>query len=225
VIDRRGPDRPAPARTTEETELMSNDKMRATGYEPVDPWAVLAAHGEAVPPEPDPAVDRTYYRSPGEPPWANQVHQDLAVQHGWPTPGEKRRGLPAWAWVSIVLGSLFLICGSSAAVALWDESGPAPAVSTVPAASPVAVTGTCQKRIVGEYGLVATVRATNSSRTAQTGMVWVQWSITGETPQRFTKPVTIEPGAAVDFPVNHDVPAERWFRTGTCTYGWETVPR
>jgi hypothetical protein len=26
--------------------------------------------------------------SPGAPPWDSQVHQDLAVQHGWPTPGE-----------------------------------------------------------------------------------------------------------------------------------------
>jgi hypothetical protein len=176
---------------------MSNDKMDATGYTPAsDPWAALADHGE---PQPDPAVDRLAYRKPGRP------------------PGEKHR-LPAWAWVSIVLGTVFLICGSSALVALLDETGPVPAVSTSPAA--VGVTGTCEKKLVGDYGLVATVRATNATDRPQTGVVWVRWPVTGEAAQEFTKRVTLAPGEGVDFPVSQEVPAERWYRAGACTFGW-----
>jgi hypothetical protein len=181
---------------------MSDDKRDATFHPGVAPvtWSdQVAAYGA---PEPDPAVDRTHYRSPGAPPWA------------------RRRGLPAWAWVSIVLGGLFLICGSSAAVALFDQTGPTPAVSSVPSSSPVAVNGTCEKRIVGEYGLVATVTAVNGSEKPQTGVVWVRWEITGEEPQEFVKRVTLAAGAAVVFPVNQEVKAERWFRTGSCSYGW-----
>jgi hypothetical protein len=194
----------------------TNDKRDATfhpgqapvyGHTPLD-W--MAGHGAVVPPEPDPAVDREHYASPGEPP------------PSWPRYDRPtgRRGLPAWAWVSIVLGGLFLICGSSAAVALWDESGPTPAVSTVPPTSPVSVTGTCEKRIVGEYGLVATVRATNATDKPQTGAVWVRWPITGEAAQEFPKLVTLAPGESVEHVVNEDVKAERWLRMGACSYGW-----
>lgn len=192
----------------------ANDKDEATfhpGRAPVS-WDQVAAWGEPPPPDPDPAVDRMHYRSPGVPPWGS-LHQDIGHE-------PRRRGLPAWAWVSIVLGGLFLICGSSAAVALWDESGPTPAVSTVPSTSPVAVTGTCEKRIVGEYGLVATVRATNSTDKPQTGAVWVRWPVTGEAAQEFPKLVTLAPGESVEHVVNEDVKAERWFRMGACSYGW-----
>lgn len=186
---------------------MSDNKRDATfhpGQAPVTWSDQVAAYGA---PEPDPAVDRTHYRSPGAPPWA------------------RRRGLPAWAWVSIVLGGLFLICGSSAAVALLDESGPTPAVSTVPSTSPVSVTGTCEKRIVGEYGLVATVRATNATDKPQTGAVWVRWPITGEAAQDFPKLVTLAPGESVEHVVNQEVKAERWLRMGTCSYGWTPTGR
>lgn len=160
------------------------------------PFDTFAEHGE---PQPDPAVDRMAYRKPGRPPW------------------EKPR-LPPWAWVSIILGTVFLICGSSALVALLDETGPVPAVSTSP--SPVSVTGTCEKKLVGDYGLVATVRATNATGRPQTGLVWVRWPVTGEAAQEFTKRVTLAPGEGVDFPVNQEVTAERWYRAGACTFGW-----
>lgn len=201
---------------------MSDNKRDATfhpGQAPVSWPDHLAAWGEPPPPDPDPAVDRDAWVSPGEPPWASQVHQDLAVQHGWPTPGEKRRGLPAWAWVSIVLGGLFILCSGAVALGLTGESGPVPAV-TIPAGPDVTTTGTCEKKVIGEYGLVATVTATNTTDKPQTGSVWVQWPVTGEAALKFSKPVTLEPGQAVEFPVNQAVPAERWFRVGACSYGW-----
>jgi hypothetical protein len=215
----------------EEMEInVSDDKREATfhpgqapvyGHTPMD-W--LANYGRPVPPDPDPAVDREHYQSPGPPPWDSRVHQDLAVQHGWPTPGEKRRGLPAWAWVSIVLGGLFILCSGAVALGLVGESGPVPAVHTPaePGARTGAVTttGTCEKRVIGQYGLVATVTATNTGKADVTGTVWVRWPVTGEAAQEFTKRVTLKPGQAVEFPVNQDIPAERWFRTGACSFGW-----
>lgn len=201
---------------------MSDDKMDATfhpGRAPVSWPEQVAAWGEPPPPDPDPAVDRTHYRSPGPPPWDSRVHQDLAVQHGWPTPGEKRRGLPAWAWVSIVLGGIFLLCSGAVALGLTSQSGPVPGV-TIPAGPAVTTTGMCEKKVIGDYGLVATVTATNTTDTAQTGAVWVQWPVTGEAALKFTKTVTLKPGEAVEFPVNQAVPAERWFRVGACSYGW-----
>lgn len=200
-----------------------SDNLFRTGRAPVyghTPMDWLANYGAPPTPEPDPAVDREHYASPGPPPWDSQVHQDLAVQHGWKAPGEKRRGLPAWAWVSIVLGGLLIVCGAATAVSFVGESGPVPAVSTVPSTSPVAVSGTCQKRIVGQYGLVATVRATNATDEPQKGVLWVRWEVTGETAQEFAKATTIAPGRAVELPVNQEVPAERWFRIGSCSYGW-----
>lgn len=178
---------------------MSNDKLDATfhpGTAPVTWSDHVGNHGAA---QPDPAVDRTAYRKPGRPPW-------------------ERRRFPAWAWVSLILGGLLIVCGSSAAVALFDQSGPVPAVSTSPAA--VAVTGMCEKKLVGDYGLVATVRATNSTGQPQTGVIWVRWPITGEAAVEFTKRVTLAPGEGVDFPVSQEVPAERWYRAGACTFGW-----
>lgn len=162
----------------------------------------LAAHGyraEAVPP-PD---DEIPWESPGRPPWVKP---------------EKSRGLPAWAWVSIVLGSLALCLGGSVALSLLDESGPVPAVRTSTAA--VTTSGTCEKKIIGEYGLVATVTAVNATDKPQAGSIWIEWKITGETAQRFVKPTTLAPGEAMEFPVNHEVPAERWYRTGACSFGW-----
>lgn len=183
----------------------TNDKRDATyhlGQAPVSWPEALAAHGSL--PEVPPPDDQIPWESPGRPPWA-----------GEPPP---RRGLPAWAWVSIVLGGLLLVCGSGALVALLDESGPVPAVRTP--ASAVTTSGTCEKRIVGEYGLVATVTAVNATDKAQTGTVWVRWPITGETAQEFPRLVTLAPGASVEHVVNQDIPAERWFRTGACSFGW-----
>jgi hypothetical protein len=181
---------------------MSNDKARATfhpGLPQRIPFEAMAAHG--APPQ-DPSVDRMFYAHPGTPPW------------------EKRRGLPAWAWVSIVLGTLFLVCGSSVLVSIFTESGPAPVVTSPSASAPVAVTGTCDKRLVGEYGLVATVEATNVTSTTRTGTVWVRWPVTGEAAQEFRKSITLAPGASAEYVVNQRIAAEQWFRTGACSFGW-----
>jgi len=191
---------------------MSNDKLNATGYgPPSDPWAALAAHGAVVPPDDPPPVDSAEaYASPGRPPWAVQE--------------PARRGLPAWAWVSMVLGGLALLVAGGMVAGLTGSSGPVPVVPAVSAPAAVNTSGTCEKRIVGEYGLVATVRATNASRTAQTGVLWVRWPITGEAAQEFTKRATLAPGQTVELPVNQEVKAERWFRTGACSYGWTPDP-
>lgn len=174
------------------------------------PMEALAAHGEMPP---DPAVDREFYASPGPAPWASQVEKDLAVQHGWPTPGEKRR-LSTLGWVALIFAAGSLLFGSIAIISLTDGG-------TTPLIQHVTTSGTCEKRIVGAYGLVATVTATNGTAKDQSGQIWVQWPVTGETAQRFVKPVTLLPGEAVEFPVNQDVPAERWYRIGLCSFGWD----
>lgn len=201
---------------------MSNDKMGATGYTPAsDPWEALAAHGAPPPSDPDPAVDRMAYASPGPPPWDSQVHQDLAVQHGWPSPAEKRRGLPPWAVVSIVLGVVALLVAGGVVAGLTGESGRVPVIpAPAPRPAEVPTSGTCEKRIVGQYGLVATVTATNTSGKAQTGTLWARWPVTGEAAQEFTKRATLQPGQRVELTVNQEVTADRWFRTGACSFGW-----
>lgn len=105
---------------------MSNDKFEATyhgGYRADQDWPQpMAGHGAA---EPDPATDRTYYRSPGRPPWDNQVHQDLAVQHGWPAPGEQKLKSPRillWIVFVLVLGLVLAL-----ASILVERSGVVPA--------------------------------------------------------------------------------------------------
>jgi hypothetical protein len=212
---RRGPT------PNEETGLMSNDKLNATGYTPAaDPWEALAAHGEPPPPDPDPAVDRLAYRSPGVPPWGS-LHQDIGHE-----PPKERRGLPAWAWVSMVLGVVALLCTGAVTLGLTSESGPVPVVPPAPAPHPAEVTtsGTCEKKIVGQYGLVASVTATNVSGKTQTGFVWARWPVTGEAAQEFTKPATLQPGQHAELTVNQEVTAERWFRVGACSFGWTPDP-
>lgn len=199
----RGPD-PLETVTTAHAEVYDYDPEPASRDEPGPlprrvPMEALVGWGQ--PPGPEAPLDsERAYRSPGRAPWAD------------------RRGMPAWAWVSIVLGGLFLICGSTALVALFDSSGPVPVVSTSP--EEVITTGTCEKKLVGEYGLVASVEATNVSDRARTGVIWVRWPVTGEVASEFTKPITIEPGRSEELLVNQDVPAERWFRTGSCSFGW-----
>jgi hypothetical protein len=166
------------------------------------PMEALAQHGQ---PPPDDPPDRMHYDSPGPAPWAT------AAERG-------RRTLPTVGWVALIIAAASLVFGSMAVMSLTgNDVAPSPVVRTVT----VTTTGTCEKRLVGSYGLVATITATNGTRENQSGQVWVQWPVTGETVQRFVKPVTLTPGEAVEFPVNQDIPAERWYRTGMCTYGWE----
>lgn len=188
---------------------------------PSDPWHLsappvpfdsaineLARWGRLPDPGEGPPVDsEEAYASPGRPPWA--------------TRGSGPRGLPAWAVVSVVLGSVALLCGSTVAITLIDQRSPSPVVR--PAAVPVTTSGTCEKSIVGEYGLIATVTARNATREVQRGTVWVRWPVTGEVAQEFRRDLTLTPGEAVEFPVSETIPAARWFRTGVCSYGWTAV--
>jgi hypothetical protein len=97
---------------------MDDEKARAAyhpeeppGSDPLpvrDPWASFAQHG--APPESPlrhAAPGERPWASPGRPPWDNQVHQDLAVQHGWPTPGQPKSSTVAvWALITGVVGVL-----------------------------------------------------------------------------------------------------------------------
>lgn len=96
---------------------MTDDKRDATfhpGTEPTplplrEPWATFAQHG-APPDQPlqheDPDGGRPWV-SPGRPPWDSRVHQDLAVQHGWPVPDRRPNSTVAvWALVTGVVGVL-----------------------------------------------------------------------------------------------------------------------
>lgn len=177
-----------------------DDRKAEAAYHPLPrrtPMEALASHGQLPP---DPSVDRMAYASPGPAPWAET-------------------GVPRALWIVLAVAAASLLVGSLAILALTDDSGRNP-VERAPAAM-VTTTGKCEKRIIGEYGLVATVIATNGTGKEQRGQVWVQWPVTGETAQRFVKPVTLAPGQTTDFPVNQDIPAERWYRTGICTFGWD----
>lgn len=179
-----------------------------TGRAPVGgPLDALADHG--APPQ-RPPVDRMTYQSPGPPPWAAPAPPPLNI-------GRKRS--TGFAVVAAVVGSVLVLLACLGAFALAQEAGPVPAEATP---SPVGITtsGTCEKKVIGEYGLVATVRATNTTRKAQEGILWVRWPITGEAAQEFTKRATLAPGESVELMVNEKVAAERWFRTGECSHGW-----
>lgn len=130
----------------------------------------------------------------------------------------RRSGLPAWAWVSLVLGSIALCVSGSILMQAVKPIETEPVTPAPPA--PVTVSGACEKRIIGSYGLVATVIVTNTTVNAQPGVVWVRWPVTGEVTQEYTKRLTLAPGAQVEFPVNEPVSADRWTRTGLCSYGW-----
>lgn len=79
------------------------------------PMDHLARWGMPPPPDQVPHVtDLAAYRSPGRPPWDSQVHQDLAVQHGWPTPGDRSaraRRVSMVAWVAVAVTVVLAVCG------------------------------------------------------------------------------------------------------------------
>lgn len=179
-----------------------------TGRAPVGgPLDALADHG--APPQ-RPPVDRMTYTSPGPPPWAAPAPPPLNI-------GRKRS--TGFAIIAAVVGSVLVLLACLGAVALSQEAGPVPSQST-PATVAVKTSGTCEKKVIGAYGLVATVKATNGSRKAQEGILWVRWPVTGEAAQEFTKEATLAPGESVELMVNENVAAERWFRVGECSHGW-----
>ena len=181
-----------------------DEKRDATfhpGRAPVaGPLDALAGHG--APPD-RPPVDRMTYQSPGPPPWDN---------------GRQRSSI--WAVVVACLGSVLVMLACAGGFALLQEDGPVPAKSSAPPPAAVTTSGTCEKKVIGEYGLVATVRATNTTEKVQSGILWVRWPVTGEAAQEFTKRATLAPGESVELTVNESVAAERWFRIGECSHGW-----
>lgn len=189
---------------------MSNDKRDATfhpGRAPV--WAdQVAAHG--APPD-RPPVDRMTYESPGPPPWAAPAPPPLNI-------GRKRS--TGFAVAVAVVGSVLVLLACLGIFALGQEAGPVPAKSEAPPPAAVTTSGTCEKKVIGEYGLVATVSATNTTERVQSGILWVRWPVTGEAAQEFIKRATLAPGQTVELTVNENVAAERWFRIGTCSHGW-----
>lgn len=176
---------------------MVNDKDDAT-WHPLpqrDPFATLADWGREVPPPDDPDP----YVSPGRAPWA------------------PKRGLSV-GWTLVLIGALVLCLAAVAGLLLIGPSGPVPTGNT-PVAR-VTVTGTCEKKIIGAYGLIASVTATNGTDTSQVGSTWIRWEVTGQEPVVFTKPLTLAPNTVAEHHVNHPVKADQWFRTGECDYGW-----
>jgi hypothetical protein len=161
----------------------------------------MATYGAEMAP---PVDDEIRWASPPRPPWAG--------------PPKKKR-TPFWSVLSVVVGGIFLMCAGGVIVAAVGESGPTPAVY-VPSSPAVSTTGTCEKKIIGEYGLIATVTAVNATAKTQTGTLWARWPITGEAAQEFTKQVTLAPGESAELLVNENIPAERWYRVGACSYGW-----
>jgi hypothetical protein len=103
----------SPTNHDEQDEMMSNDKGEATWHpgtgpagEPLpirQPWETFARHGE---PPANPAEDRMFYASPGEPPWASRVERDLAVQHGWSGDRRPNSTVAVWALVTGIVGVL-----------------------------------------------------------------------------------------------------------------------
>lgn len=189
---------------------MSNDKVAATGYEDVRPhqgWESFAAWGrtDEIPP-PDDVLEG--YAPAGPPPWVE--------------PPVKK--LPTWVWVlAMVAGTLFVVFLLAAA---WFAPAPPPVpirpIPTVPINRPVQVLGECKKQIIGHYGLIASVTATNPSDKPATGTVWVRWPVTGDEDRVFVKTFTIPAHGSADFHVNQPVDADLWYRTGQCTYTWTT---
>lgn len=167
----------------------------------------LAAWGQ--PPPPDEVPDRWNPEEydPGPAPWA----------------APERRGMPAWAWVAIILGVVSLLCGSAVALAALEPvprgTSPRPAVQ-LPVGPDVQVSGSCRQRIIGGYGLVASVTAKNHGDEIQRGQVWVRWKITGEAPKIYAIPATLAPGGEQDHHVNEEVSTEQWYRVQACDYGW-----
>ena len=142
-----------------------------------------------------------------------------------PPPGAapNRTRFPSWAVMLVVVGAILALCAGLIGMALLapDSSRqPNPLVPGRSALEAVEVSGTCQNRIVGSYGLVASVTVRNPSDRSQTGAVWVSWPVTGEVGKTFSERVELAPGARHEFHVNEPIDGERWFRLGKCEYGW-----
>ena len=170
-----------------------------------DPWDMIKSWGDLTPEVRH--TDRAWV-SPGPPPNA-------------PAPRRKFR-LDGGLILGLVIGLAVFVLGLTGVMWSIEQSKNQPAPA--PAPDPVVeVTGTCSKRIIGAYAMVASIRANNATSSTVTGLIWVSWPITGQEPFTFTKQVTLAPGTAEQFHVDEGIDGEPWFRLGQCEYGWRPL--
>ena len=173
------------------------------------------------------------------PPGAGQPWQAA----GPPPPGTES-GIPTWAIVVIVVVTILvaLCCGitgvaavlggddeprrSPATVAAEDETEPETEAPAMPPVSQpkVGVTGECKKKIIGNYGLLASITVNNPTDQEVSGTVWVSWDVLGDNPYVFSDEVSVAPGESISFHVDEEINSERWFRVERyCQYGFNST--
>jgi hypothetical protein len=181
------------------------------------PWEHLVNWGQVRSEPPDPAIGPAGERlwvPPEAPPWADRP--------------SRKPGPPGWAIASIVIGLLLISCCAGCLVLTGAVDANRPAAGPVaPIASPVPkveVTGICHTRVVGSYGLVASVQAHNPTDSAQAGSIWVRWPVTGERARVYSLNTVLASGGVREFHVDEPIDADRWMRLGLCDYGWTPAP-
>lgn len=161
-------------------------------------------------------------------------------------PPAGRRGMPTWAIVVIVVGAVLvaLCCGTMVVGAALGDDDPEQTSPTVaaepetetepetepetetPAMPPVSqpeveVTGKCEKKIIGNYGLLASVTVDNPTDQEVSGTVWVSWDVLGDDPYVFSEEVSVAPGESISFHVDEEIDSGRWFQVERdCQYGF-----
>lgn len=156
-------------------------------------------------------------------------HQQSAEPTGrpWvspgPPPGTVRR-TPRWAVAFIAVGVVLAVSCWGKTVIDLAAGGHAPVggipVSPTAPERAVVVFGTCENKIIGEYGLLASVTAENQATVPAVGRIWARWTLTGSEPVVKSKDVTLTPGQRVTMHVDDPIDAEHWFRIKSCDYGW-----
>lgn len=142
---------------------------------------------------------------------------DDRVPDGWiesqlhDEPDTARPRIPNWLLLVLVIAIVLVLVGAVNRIVTDAD---------VPVRPPVTTTGVCEKDLVGQYRLVATVTARNDTTGPQSGTVWVRWPIVGEPTVELTRAFILTPGQSVEFPVSEQVTASRWFNAGTCSFGW-----
>lgn len=118
------------------------------------------------------------------------------------------------------MGVCLLFNVVSAVVGFSEGAPTSPAVDPTYRHLEVEVSGQCEKRIVGSYGLLATITVDNVTEQEVSGTVWVSWDVLGDDPQEFSGAVTAAPGEAVEFHVDEEISSEHWLRVEDCQYGF-----
>ena len=181
----------------------------------MQPWETLADWGamtQGLPPQDRPGASERPWEPTG---WiAAETQARRMARH--------RCGPPLWAVLAIVVGALLIVCCGLAAciVSAAPDAGSPAVASPSPSLAAVAVNGTCHTRVIGSYGLVASVTIHNASSVVQNGSVWVNWPINGEASRMYSEAMQLGAGEVREFHVNEPIDADRWLRLGMCDYGW-----